>query len=410
MKCAEVVEWMHRYIDHDLNDEETSLLFEHIRECSDCAEEFELLNELSAKLSELPDVTPRFSLVDRILPQLDEIDRARLEEGSAVEDDGILGSVAASAAASPSSLRSRSDSKAAQRSRRFRTGIFGTVAAAVILGIFITQYEPRTIPNAELSTANDSAESLNQPFSGDPFAAQSSEEAENQASPETAEHPGAAQKASPDSAGDADSLTGDGQSSSPGASAPEKRADLKNDGGNKDTSSGADADANMGFGGGAGRPTADYSGGADSRSVQHNGAAEGDLDEGAPAAGSPANHGDVADQRMEMAPMAPDMQGSPPDRQAPTTPYGIAAIPEEWGSPDGAYQAVLMGNHLSIYEVNAEEYVLVKEEQVSGTWLKGEWSGDSTNFTYETDVDGSVVKHTVQVKAAADAENSSQNK
>lgn len=104
MKCAEVVEWMHRYIDHDLNDEETSLLFEHIRECSDCAEEFELLNELSAKLSELPDVTPRFSLVDRIMPQLDEIDRARLEEGSAVEDDGILGSVAASVAASPSSL------------------------------------------------------------------------------------------------------------------------------------------------------------------------------------------------------------------------------------------------------------------------------------------------------------------
>ncbi|MNP68745.1 hypothetical protein D3C76_1647420 [compost metagenome] len=105
--------------------------------------------------------------------------------------------------------------------------------------------------------------------------------------------------------------------------------------------------------------------------------------------------------------MAPDMQGSSPE--APAIPYGIAAIPEEWGSPDGAYQAVLMGNHLSIYQVNAEEYVLVKEEQVSGTWLKGEWSGDGTRFTYETDVDGSVVKHTVQVKAA-DAENSSQNK
>ena len=44
MKCPEVVEWMHRYVDHDLNEEESDLLFEHLRHCEDCAEKFELLN------------------------------------------------------------------------------------------------------------------------------------------------------------------------------------------------------------------------------------------------------------------------------------------------------------------------------------------------------------------------------
>lgn len=33
MKCPEAVEWMHRYLDHDLNEEESFLLFEHIRNC-----------------------------------------------------------------------------------------------------------------------------------------------------------------------------------------------------------------------------------------------------------------------------------------------------------------------------------------------------------------------------------------
>ncbi|GAA0135983.1 hypothetical protein YSY43_28230 [Paenibacillus sp. YSY-4.3] len=407
MKCAEVVEWMHRYVDHDLNDEETSLLFEHIRECSDCAEEFELLNELSAKLSELPDVTPRFSLVDRIMPQLDEIDRARLEEGSAVENDGILGSVAAQAAASSSSMRSRSNSKAAQRSRsrRFRTGIFGTVAAAVILGIFITQYEPRTIPNAELSTANQSAESLNQPSSGNEFSTRSLEEAENQASSGAAGNSGALQDAIPGSTGEMNSLNRDGQPSSAGDSAPEKKGSSGNDGGKQDSSPDAKANSFMGFSGDDGRPAADHSGGAESRSTERNGAVEED-----PAAGSPANNGDAGDHRMEMAPLAPDMQVSSPDGQAPANHYGIAAMPEEWDSPDGTHRAVLMGSHLFIYQVNNEEHVLIKDEEVTGTWLKGEWSSDGTKFTYEADVDGSVAKHTVQAKPAVNAENSSQNK
>ena len=54
MKCPEAMEWMHRYLDHDLNEEETSLLFEHMRSCEECAETFALLRKLSAQLEDLP--------------------------------------------------------------------------------------------------------------------------------------------------------------------------------------------------------------------------------------------------------------------------------------------------------------------------------------------------------------------
>lgn len=74
MKCAEVMEWMHRYLDHDLSQDEMIEMFRHIDDCSSCAEVFDRLQLLSQQLEQLPDVKPPFSLVDSILPQLDQLD------------------------------------------------------------------------------------------------------------------------------------------------------------------------------------------------------------------------------------------------------------------------------------------------------------------------------------------------
>lgn len=41
MKCGEeVMDWMQRYVDHELGEEETSQLMNHIATCPDCAENF----------------------------------------------------------------------------------------------------------------------------------------------------------------------------------------------------------------------------------------------------------------------------------------------------------------------------------------------------------------------------------
>ncbi|AZK46797.1 hypothetical protein [Paenibacillus lentus] len=410
MKCAEAVEWMHRYVDYDLNDEGTSLLLEHIRDCNDCAYEFELLRKLSAQLSELPNVTPRFSLVDRIMPQLDEIDRARQEEGSALEHDPIIESVAASAAASPRSTRSRRDKQASQRarSRKIRTGIFGTVAAAVILGIFITQYEPQTIPNAELSTADQSAD-LNSHSSANEIMSGSLDDTVDIDNHVSGLGDGSTENSgvSPGDKGDMKASTrkegasSDGEAGS-GKKTSQDHAETKGDGSSQAPANGPVESSE----GAVENPAGDASRSAGNSSEPKEGSPEENLDQGDPVQNDPQNNDELGDHRMEMAPLAPDESLSP---QAPAQQYGIASMPEEWSSPDGTHRAVLQGDHLYIYQVGNETSQLVVDKQISGTWINGEWSSDGTKFNYEADVDGSVTKHSVEVKPSANAENSSQN-
>jgi hypothetical protein len=67
------MELMQRYVDRDLNEEETSRLLEHVGQCPECAAMFQRLVRLSRGLEQLPRVAPPYSLVDAILPQLDKI-------------------------------------------------------------------------------------------------------------------------------------------------------------------------------------------------------------------------------------------------------------------------------------------------------------------------------------------------
>jgi len=81
MNCQEVMELMQRHMDKDLNDQETSLMMDHIGRCPECAAMLDRLVHLSKGLEQLPRVEPPFSLVDAILPQLAAHDlEARQEE------------------------------------------------------------------------------------------------------------------------------------------------------------------------------------------------------------------------------------------------------------------------------------------------------------------------------------------
>jgi hypothetical protein len=83
MKCSEVTNLMQRYLDNDLREREQDEMHEHLRECTSCAEMFDRLNRLSDELVSLPKVVPPVSIVDSILPRLEEIDREKRSAESA---------------------------------------------------------------------------------------------------------------------------------------------------------------------------------------------------------------------------------------------------------------------------------------------------------------------------------------
>ncbi|WEK53089.1 MAG: zf-HC2 domain-containing protein [Candidatus Cohnella colombiensis] len=74
MNCQEVIELMQRYVDRDLDENETESMMRHIGDCPDCAAMLQRLKMLSSQLEQLPQVMPKFSLVDAILPALEKLE------------------------------------------------------------------------------------------------------------------------------------------------------------------------------------------------------------------------------------------------------------------------------------------------------------------------------------------------
>ena len=122
MNCEEVMELMQRHIDGDLNGDEQKKLTDHLEACPDCAEMMERLEQIDNDLANLPKVVPSFSLVDSILPRLQEIDAAS-GEWNRVRDEAA--------------------GRAPERPARpwYARGAFvrigGAAAAAAVLGVLI---------------------------------------------------------------------------------------------------------------------------------------------------------------------------------------------------------------------------------------------------------------------------------
>ncbi|MFB6363013.1 zf-HC2 domain-containing protein [Paenibacillus elgii] len=74
--CQEVIELMQRHLDRDLDETEYGRMLQHLQQCPDCTGLFERLVNLSNELECLPKVTPPFSLVDAILPKLEQLEAA----------------------------------------------------------------------------------------------------------------------------------------------------------------------------------------------------------------------------------------------------------------------------------------------------------------------------------------------
>ncbi|WP_259391418.1 anti-sigma factor [Paenibacillus sp. 1011MAR3C5] len=121
------MELMQRQLDDDLSDAELEVLMNHTRQCPDCAAMFERMKQLSADLTALPKVTPSYSLVDAILPELERLDRLAASVAPAAESASVI------------PARVVSEPRRMPRKRRWTTwsAIGSVVAAGIVAGLFI---------------------------------------------------------------------------------------------------------------------------------------------------------------------------------------------------------------------------------------------------------------------------------
>ncbi|CAM4266854.1 zf-HC2 domain-containing protein [Paenibacillus tarimensis] len=144
MTCQEVMELMQRQLDEDLDERETADLTEHIRHCPECEAMMERLNRLSGELANLPKVQPKYSLVDTILPQLEQIDQMREENMLLSQASDDLEIEQAAALASSTSGRSRVERRSSSWfERRSIRWLSGVTAAGLVIGLFLFTYEPQ---------------------------------------------------------------------------------------------------------------------------------------------------------------------------------------------------------------------------------------------------------------------------
>ncbi|RJX38248.1 hypothetical protein D3P09_19495 [Paenibacillus pinisoli] len=155
MNCQEVMELMQRQLDDDLSDAELEVLMNHTRQCPDCAAMFERMKQLSAELTALPKVTPSYSLVDAIMPELERLDR--LAESTATAAEAAI--VASGSAAAPP--------RRMPRKRRWTTwsAIGSVVAAGIVAGLFILN-DPGAIINNDAAKLSYSVADLPQDSNG----------------------------------------------------------------------------------------------------------------------------------------------------------------------------------------------------------------------------------------------------
>lgn len=417
MKCEEVVEWMHRYLDHDLGDAETAQMLQHVAQCPECAENFSLLRALSRELEDLPQVTPKFSLVDAIMPQLDAIDEARREQSSTIQEMTPV-------PAAFENLQRSSERKPKQKWLNSMVGrmSMGAAAAAVVLGVAIWGYEPEKVENAEsmmlssgstqetgaveqnpLSRDVENDESFSPRSNSDPLM----DDTENKSSmtektdPMTApEENGSEQSPEPEvkdnqtsnkpgTTSETDNST-EARNTTPDASNSQKSPDQGQDTQPKDQDSSTaavpPADENE-------NESTETSDGRDSESYNTQGIApEVEMKE------------PIEDNQSSGTDSGTAAPNGSKEFVAPNQGITSTMTSKEWSSPDGSYVVMLIDNQLSVYSKSATDsdvLNLVEQRNLEGTLKTAGWSSDSTSFNYETDKDGTTVKNSFTVPSAS---------
>ncbi|HWO54665.1 MAG TPA: zf-HC2 domain-containing protein [Paenibacillus cookii] len=426
MKCPEVVEWMHRYLDYDLSEEETVQLYEHLKHCPECTETFRMLKSLSRDLEDLPKVTPKFSIVDAIMPQLEAIDQARQEKSASREEEP--------AEMVPVPARPARKSKF-RNSIAGRTAM-GAVAAVIILGVAIYNYSPKHLSTAEepafKEAGQKTAESATS--SADSTTGSGGERQDVEPKQEMLYRSDGGSEPAQEDAGAGDS--GMTEMKAQDASPPEEpakeqpaRSEMPADQQNsKDArSAGTETEATAPKDDAAAKkqvppedlkpkqnyaqkPAEDAANQDKTAANQDKAAANQDQtaeDQGkATASGNAGGDGGASGasqdsaQGQAVAPDHPDQEKSLADEKITMGISSIKTAAVQINSPDGKYAASVEDRKLVIYALSDQDgqKKAVKTIDLPGNWVTGVWSADSTVFTYQTaDDQGTTTSKTYRV-------------
>ncbi|WP_223067169.1 zf-HC2 domain-containing protein [Paenibacillus caui] len=417
MKCSEAVEWMNRYLDHDLSETEQKQLLQHLDNCADCSEMFDMLKRVSDQLDNLPDVKPRYSLVDAIMPQLDELDRLEAAEDKSGPAQGNVAPLMRSVRNSRQEDQERISSK---RRTRLWARTAGGAAAAIILGFCIYQFQPKQIPNAEPATEKDMTTSSTMDTSDSSSAGTnsgntvegSSGSDGGAASPSdsmfssSGNNNGTALKQpepTPEPADTKDAKNGSTSSNSPNATAspnPDNGQQSSHASGEKVAPNSAGATAAPGESpsvspanpeGGSAPASADSSQDPQQLFVADSGADDNAQEpKGEPLEG---------DKRLDDEMIDPQISR----HNEESTIFDITSLlpSNQWVSPDGNYVAMLEDEHLNVYDISSGKQVKIYDDPLKGEWAGGEWAAEGAVFSYSVIQDGVTVSSKVDAKQAA---------
>lgn len=403
MKCAEVMEWMHRYLDQDLSRDEIIEMFRHIDICPSCAEVFERLSALSKQLEELPDVKAPFSLVDSILPQLEELDRAARDQSATRSEEHVVVPF--------------SDEKSRRKTSRgasiaSRTGI-GAAAAAILLGIAIFNM-PDKLPGAEVerSLQSKSTELSNEVADIASGSQHEAEDTANESDQLNTADSGFDAGGSPESA----AASGpDYNDSSADIAVPNDPTEVPEE--SLMASSEPDPASR---GRSASAPTEKPKVTESVKTPKQNPATK-SPPEKPDSVKNDQSKQDKSDQGVVADPgkgSTEDIAPTSPEESAIKIPYPYeqgtmshrstdGSAVQTWTSPDSLYAAKLAGQQLVIFsnppEGSVEDRIEVTTLPIDGNWVSGKWSPDSMQFTYVIELEGTYVTtvYDIQTKTSS---------
>lgn len=378
MNCEEVMELMQRSLDGDLSLQEQTRMTDHIRACPECAVLLERLVRLSNNLADLPRVEPRFSLVDAILPKLDQIDaereaaRAEGKDNGSSEADAIPAAGAEAEAETEAELEAEAEAEAerakpaARPSRPWKRRLGAIAAAAAVVAAVILSDPSSWLSRSEMDrAASDESESFSLKMMK-----QEAPAAENSAS---------ADEAAPEARGFAvepDANSGIGQES---AAVPPLT---------ESNGAGEQGQAQAGDSGGAPASEAPESGGsAPGAPARGNSETEAPT-LGGPVPAAPPTEGAAPGFSAAEKPVAGEPEAETPADGGGTGEASGMNVPEDSApsltsasipSPDGSRYALVESERLKVY---AADGAILFESGLTGSFSDVRWSEDGAELYY----------------------------
>ncbi|WP_274651956.1 anti-sigma factor family protein [Paenibacillus humicola] len=366
MNCQEVMDYMQRQLDGDLDDLETEVLMTHTRHCPECRRVFERLQLLNAGLENLPKVTPSYSLVDAILPRLAELQAEGAGSGLPARTE---------TGEEPPAARAGRAGKPARRlvSRTTLGAALGVAAAGIAAALLIVNYSGGTL-RQELSGMTSTADKA----ASDAGAATGGAELRSADQKPILDDQAAATKQL--------EKNSDNTANPDGTASTKRGSDTQRSGGGDAADSGtgdggADTERHFGPEGNSGAPSF-----SPNYSTSGSGGQQSASPDGSAADGPGITNG-------------PNKPAAPPDDSAPKDGqiFSAARITRQWDSPGGRYKAAFddSSSVLGIADNEANQ-ITYQSEAFKGGVTAVKWSEDGRTLTFETkDENGKTVVHTV---------------